>query len=123
MSDDFIHRVHRCRTNPAYSREIQKCCDYIELNMTRPIRASDLGNLVGYTEYYLSEKFKKETGVSVSTYIKYAKIERTKVILKTTSQSVQTIAERLAFNTPHYFIQSFKEVVGCTPAQYRKTKN
>lgn len=123
MYDDFIHRVHRCRTNPAYSREIQKCCDYIELNMTRPIRASDLGNLVGYTEYYLSEKFKKETGVSVSTYIKYAKIERAKVILKTTSQSVQTIAERLAFNTPNYFIQSFKEVVGCTPAQYRKTKN
>ena len=30
------------------------------------------------------------------------------------------IAEQLAFNTVNYFIQSFREVTGYTPAQYRK---
>ena len=36
--------------------------------------------------------------------------------------SVREIAERLAFNTVNYFIQSFRETAGCTPAQYRKKK-
>lgn len=29
--DDFVRRVHNNRNHPKYSREIQKCCDYIEM--------------------------------------------------------------------------------------------
>lgn len=123
MYDDFIQRVHRCHANPNYSKQIQKCCNYIELNLTKPIRAQDLGDLVGYTAYYLSEKFKAETGVSVSNYVRNVKIERAKVLLCTTEKSIADIAEHLAFNTVNYFIQSFKDVVGCTPAQYRRKES
>ena len=122
MYHDFIYRVHHLRTNPSYSHAIQKCCDYIELSLDRKIRVADLAALVGYTEYYLTEKFKKETGVPVSTYIRFAKVERAKVLLESTDMSVREIAERLVFNTVNYFIQSFRETVGCTPAQYRKKK-
>jgi AraC-like DNA-binding protein len=122
MYHDFIYRVHHLRSNPGYSHAIQKCCDYIELSLDRKIRVADLAALVGYTEYYLTEKFKKETGVPVSTYIRFAKVERAKVLLEATNLSVREIAERLAFNTVNYFIQSFRETAGCTPAQYRKKK-
>ena len=122
MYHDFIYRVHHLRSNPGYSHAIQKCCDYIELSLDRKIRVADLAALVGYTEYYLTEKFKKETGVPVSTYIRFAKVERAKVLLESTDLSVREIAERLAFNTVNYFIQSFRETAGCTPAQYRKKK-
>ena len=122
MYHDFIYRVHHLRSNPGYSHAIQKCCDYIELSLDRKIRISDLAALVGYTEYYLTEKFKKETGVPVSTYIRFAKVERAKVLLESTDLSVREIAERLAFNTVNYFIQCFRETAGCTPAQYRKKK-
>lgn len=120
MYHDFVYQVHRQRTNPDYSHVVQKCCDYIELSLDRKVTARDLAALVGYTEYYLTEKFKKETGLSVSSYIKFAKIERARVLLSTTDRSIQEIAERLAFNTPNYFIQCFRQVVGTTPAQYRK---
>ena len=33
MYDDFIRRVHKHRTNPNLSRQIQKCVDYIEMNL------------------------------------------------------------------------------------------
>ena len=122
MYHDFIYRVHHLRSNPGYSHAIQKCCDYIELSLDRKIRVSDLAALVGYTEYYLTEKFKKETGVPVSQYIRFAKVERAKVLLESTDMSVREIAERLAFNTVNYFIQSFRETAGYTPAQYRKKK-
>ena len=120
MYHDFIYRVHHLHVNPNYSHAIQKCCDYIELSLGRKIRVADLAALVGYTEYYLTEKFKKETGQSVSSYIRYAKVERAKVLLESGEKSVKEISELLAFNTVNYFIQSFRETTGYTPAQYRK---
>ena len=122
MYHDFIYRVHYVRANPNYSHAIRKCCDYIELSLDRRIRTADLAALVGYTEYYLTEKFKKETGKSISAYIRDAKITRARVILEATDVSIAEIADRLAFNTPNYFIQCFKSVVGVTPAQYRKNR-
>ena len=121
MYHDFIYRVHYAHANPNYSHAIQKCCDYIELSLDRRIRTADLAALVGYTEYYLTEKFKKETGKSITSYIRDAKIERAKILLQTTELSVADISDALAFNTPNYFIQSFRQVTGSTPAQYRKS--
>ena len=120
MYHDFIYRVHHLRVNPNYSHAIQKCCDYIELSLDRKIRTADLAALVGYTEYYLTEKFKKETGQSLSSYIRYAKVERAKVLLESTELSIRDISEQLAFNTVNYFIQSFRDTTGYSPAHYRK---
>lgn len=35
MYDDFIRRVHKHRTNPNLSMQIQKCVDYIEMNLDK----------------------------------------------------------------------------------------
>jgi AraC-like DNA-binding protein len=120
MYHDFIYRVHHLRANPNCSPAIQKCCDYIELSLDKQISIADLAALAGYTNYYLTEKFKKETGVPLFLYIRYAKIERAKVYLESSNLSVKEIAELLAFNTPNYFIKCFREVTGYSPAQYRK---
>ena len=120
MYHDFIYRVHHLRVNPNCSYAIQKCCDYIELSLDRKIKTADLAALVGYSEYYLTEKFKAETGQSVSSYIRYAKVERAKLLLESTDLSIRELADRLAFNTVNYFIQSFRDTTGYTPAQYRK---
>lgn len=120
MYHDFIFRVHYANANPNFSHAIQKCCDYIELRLDHKIRVSDLASLVGYTDYYLAKKFKQETGKSISTYIRDAKIARAQVILETTNIPIVEIADQLAFNTPNYFIKCFRETVGCTPSQYRK---
>ena len=120
MYDDFVRRVHKCRTNPHLSQQVQKCVDYIEMNLDKKIRAADLAALVGYTEYYLTHKFKEETGLSVTDYIKFAKIERAKVLLKSTDQTVQDIAAALSFSTRNYFSRIFQEVTGQTPMEYRE---
>lgn len=120
MYHDFIYRVHHCRTNPKFSHAIQKCCDYIELSLDKKLTAADLAPLVGYSEYYLTEKFKKETGLTVSKYIRYAKIERARILLTSTEYSVNEISDQLAFNNPSFFIRRFREITGYTPDQYRK---
>ncbi len=119
MYDDFIRRVHKCRMNPRYSQAVQQCVDYIELHLSDRIRAADLAALVGYSEYYITRRFKQETGYSINNYIKFAKIERAKVLLASTDDSLQRIADALGFATRSYFSQCFKEVTGQSPAEYR----
>lgn len=119
MYDDFIRRVHRCRTNPRYSPAVQKCVDHIEQHLADKICAADLARMAGYDEYYLTRRFKRETGLSVTNYVKFAKIERAKVLLDSTELSVQAVADALGFTTRSYFIQCFRAVTGQTPTQWR----
>lgn len=120
MYDDFIRRVHKARQNPKLSSPIAKCRDYIEMHPGEKIRAKDLAKLAGYTEYYLTRRFKEETGMSVSDYVQQSKIERAKVLLNSTALSIQEISEQLCFGSRNYFSRVFSEAEGCTPTQYRK---
>ncbi len=119
MYHDFIYRVHQLQISPDYSPAVMKCIDYIDLNLERKLQAKDLALLTGYTEYYLTEKFRNETGESLNTYIRERKIRRAQMYLESEDTPIAEIAERLAFNTVNYFIRCFKEATGMTPAKYR----
>lgn len=119
MYDDFIRRVHKCRMNPNVSPQIQSCCDFIELHPEEPLPLRLLAERTGYTDYYLSRKFKRETGVHINDYIKFARIERAKILLTTTDLSVLKIAEQLQFCSGSYFAEVFQAVAGMSPQQWR----
>ncbi|MBQ8612355.1 MAG: helix-turn-helix transcriptional regulator [Oscillospiraceae bacterium] len=120
MFSDFVQRVHRSKNRPKLSYHIQRCCDYIEMNLDKKILAKDLAALVGYTEYYLSQRFREETGLFINDYIKQVKIDRARLLLISTDLSIQKISEQLGFNTRSYFTQVFREVVGIPPVAYRE---
>lgn len=120
MLDDFVHRVHSKRVNPKLSPQIQSCCDYIELHCEEKLRIRDIAQYIGYTEYYLSKRFKQETGETVNDFIKVVKIERSKMLLTTTDLDIGDIAAQLSFSSRGYFSEVFTQVVGMSPAQYRK---
>ena len=97
-------------------------CDYIELHLSEPLNIELLASRLGYAKYYLSTRFKKETGCSVNDYIKFARIERAKMLLSTTTEPIADIAEKIGFLSRSFFANTFKQCVGKTPAQYRKEK-
>ena len=119
MYDDFVHRVHKIRHNPSVSPRIQQCMDYLELHTEEEVGIAQLARMTGYTEYYLSRKFKEETHCSINDYSKIARIERAKVLLYTTNESATQIADRLHFCSGSYFAREFKKFTGQTPAEYR----
>lgn len=120
MYADFIERVHKCRTNMDVSRQIRACCDYIELHAEDDISIEALAQQAGYSKYYLSRKFKEETGTTVTEYIRAARIERAKLLLAATELSIQEIAEKLHFCSRSYFSTVFLQMVGCTPTGFRE---
>lgn len=120
MQSDFIRRVHKCRQNPGYSKPVRNCCDYIELHLEDRIVLSELAEQQGYTEYYLSRKFRKETGKTVKDYIKEKRIERAKFLLANTDLSIHEISERLQFSSQSYFTENFRKAVGIHPTAFRE---
>lgn len=120
MYEDFIRRVHDQRTDPNLSKQIRACCDYIELNVEEDFTISDLAERIGYSEYYLSRKFKNETGVSLNSYINIARVERAKLLLTITDEGIQEIADRLHFCSRSYFSEAFRKITGITPAKFRQ---
>lgn len=120
MYDDFIECVHKLRVNPDLSPAIQSCIDYIELHTDEKLLLEHLAERLGYTKYYLSRRFREETGEGINDYIKYARMERAKLLLSTTNLPVQKITEQLCFCSRSHFSQVFLEVVGQTPVEYRK---
>lgn len=119
MYDDFVHRVHRCRENPRYSAPIRRCCDYIEMNLEKNLRAQELAELVGYSVTYFTRRFREETGFGISDYVKAARIERARILLETSDRSIQEISDKLGFATRNYFTRCFRELTGMTPVECR----
>ena len=119
MFEDFIFRVRKHRTNPKVSAQIRFCRDYIELHAEQELRLPDLAKQVGYSEYYLSRKFKKEMGIPISTYIKYVRVEHSKMLLVSSGVPISQIADSLYFASSSHYSESFREVTGKTPLQYR----
>ena len=122
MYFDFVSRVHELRINPTYSKAVLSCCDYIQLHPAEPLNIDFLAGRLGYSKYYLSALFKKETGSSIGDYIKYARIERAKVLLASTDMKVEDIWEAVGFSSRSVFGKAFRSVVGMTPREYRDRK-
>lgn len=119
MFDDFVHRVHKIRCSPEVSPKVQQCMDYLELHVDEEVDIAQLAKMTGYTEYYLSRKFKEEAHVSLNDYSKIVRIERAKILLCTTSNSINQIADQLHFCSGSYFAKVFQKYVGIGPAEYR----
>lgn len=118
LQEDYVRRVHRVRTG-GLSKQIQSCCDYIGLHLEEPLSLSLLAEHSGYAEYYLSRKFKAETGQSVSEYIRRLRLERAALLLRTTDEEAQKIAAKMQFVSQSRFSEAFKKQFGITPGAYR----
>ncbi len=119
LYEDFIQRVHKVRDNPGISTAVRTCCGYIERHLGEKLTMEILADQVGYAEYYMAQKFKKEMGMTVSRYIRKKRVEQAKLLLRSTNQSIGLIGDQLGFCNSSHFSDSFRSEEGMTPAEYR----
>ena len=120
MYEDFIHRVHRARTQVGGSKPIRDCCEYIQLHPEEELSIASLARRCGYTDYYFSKKFKQEIGESVTDYIDVVRVERAKMLLETTNTPISEIAASMHYCSSTHFSNTFKRYTGKLPTAYRK---
>jgi AraC-type DNA-binding domain-containing proteins len=115
---DFAGRV-RSQKSRRYSRAIAACQNYIFNHLYEDISLAQLADAAGLAPGYLSQLFRKETGITVSEYIQREKIEEAGKLLIYTDDTLLAISSRLNFHDQSHFIKVFKKHTGVTPRQYR----
>ena len=96
------------------------CEDYVHNHLTENIPMKHLADLTGYTPYYLSRKFKEETGCSLTAYIRREKIKYAAHLLITTEDSISKITEGIGLSSRSHFSEDFAKIMGMPPGAYRK---
>lgn len=84
------------------------------------ITLDEIAAKLGITPEYLGTKFRTETGITFSNYMKDYRITKAKELLLGTNLKLYEIADRVGYNDPKYFSRVFKEETGQIPADYRK---
>lgn len=96
--------------------------DYIEQNLGEDLSRSVLAGKVFLSEDYVSKIFMKATGMSLPNYIAERRIERAKEYLRSSSLPISKIAMEVGYGNFSYFSKTFREIVGCTPNEYRSRR-
>ncbi|WP_167859257.1 response regulator transcription factor [Paenibacillus cymbidii] len=105
------------RTNDIIGRIHQYVQQYLheELSLTR------LSELVHLSPPYLSRVYKQMTGQGLLEYITQTRINKARLLLKTTDRKIQDIAAMIGLDSAPYFTRLFKKETGYTPQEYRES--
>ncbi|MDO7907587.1 response regulator [Paenibacillus sp. JX-17] len=102
---------------------VEEIKQYIETHYGDDLTRTSLAEIVYLNPDYLARLFKKETGVSLGTFITQTRIQAAKRLLETTSLSVYAVASKVGYANYSYFSKVFKQDTGWTPNEYRKERD
>ena len=103
-----------------YSPIVKKTILVIDSDISAELSLNSLAKNQGISAGYLATVFKKETGKTVSEYIKDKRIDHAMYLLDTTHLQIQTVALHCGIMDVQYFSKIFKKKVGKTPKEYRE---
>ena len=119
MVYDLTNRMHSLKYKNIYTKKVVICIDYINANLHTRFTTNDLAVIVKLNPNYLCTLFKKETGITLSRYIRLQRIKASMNLLKYSEYTCLDIANFLCFSSHSHFISIFKKEVGLTPLEYR----
>ncbi|MGG1514112.1 response regulator [Paenibacillus oryzisoli] len=102
---------------------IRRVKELIALRLDQDISLQYLADQVNLNHRYLSVLFKTETGINLSDYVTQCRMEKAKGFLKQTQLKIQDISRLSGYPNAKYFMSLFKQMVGCTPTEYRELRD
>lgn len=120
---DETLNVNQDRTNKSTQKKFEKAIvnDIIQFMNERigdSLLMEDICKEFFLSKTYLKTIFKKETGYAVMYYFKMLKMKEAKKYIRERNLSFTQIAQKLGFDSIHYFSNSFKKQTGLCPSEY-----
>ena len=117
---ECINQVYPRKQN--YNHQIiNQVIAYIKENYAdSSLTLQDLANLVSIHPNYLTQIFRKQTGLSCMQYLAKERMEIAKILLEQDNLKIYEIAEKVGYENPLYFSSYFKKWVGKNPSDYKE---
>ena len=101
------------------SEVINAVMTYINNHYREELSLEDVAKFAGFSRYYFSRSFKRQTGYSFKDYLCQKRLQVAMDLLIRTNRSMRDVAIESGFGSVATFNRVFREKKGCTPTQYR----
>jgi len=97
--------------------------DFLADHLHEDVTVDDVAKHIGLSSTAVKTLFKSATKYTIIEYFSNMKVDKAKVLIKTTSLNFTEISEMLGFSSVYYFSSFFKKKTGLTPSDYSKSKS
>lgn len=102
------------------SRYVREAMVYLEQNCgSGDLSVGQAAAQLGLSEGHLSHLFKKETDMTLGTYLTRCRIQKAMALLREGKLKVYEVAEACGYRDIAYFSGTFKKITGKTPSEYQ----
>ena len=93
--------------------------EWIEARLDRPVAVAGMATHAGMSKRTFARRFVEETGTTPGQWLIEARTRRARLLLETTSLSIDEIAARSGFADASGLRDRFRRVLGVSPRHYR----
>lgn len=102
------------------TRQLTLIDNYIYDDNQTDFSLKTLASLVDLSQKEFSQQFKRKTGWSPYQYVLAAKVERAKILLSASNDSLASIAYACGFSSQQHMTNTFTAKLGVSPDKYRR---
>jgi AraC-like DNA-binding protein len=117
---NYICQYMKQATDYKNNNTTNKFINYIHENcFLYDFSINKMSTFFNISQSSLSQQFKHYTGNTISHYVDNLRIEKAKLLLKTTQLPIKDIIVQIGYCDSSSFTRKFKQMVGMTPGKYR----
>lgn len=116
---EFTEQVEKLHLGHRPAKLAGDVANYVRHHLSEPISTEKMAREFYLSRPYLSAKFRKETGETLTDFILREKTEEAKRLLRWSDKSASAIGAYLGFSSHGHFIRVFKKYAGVTPNEFR----
>lgn len=117
----FCGRIGQEFADYENKQKIRQAVCYIQENYRNPLNMTMVSNQVSMNYSLFSLLFKQYTGTNFVNYLQNLRLTEAKRLLTQTDWRIGEICRRSGFTDEKHFLKVFKNSVGLSPSEYRKT--
>lgn len=115
---DFSNLSSKNSTQNLY---VLTALQYIEKNYASKIQITNIADEIHISPRYLNKLFSKYTHMSLLSYINVFRMNEAVKLMSNPRLTLAEIASMVGMNDSQHFSRLFKDIMGSSPGQYRKT--
>lgn len=100
--------------------KVRLCLEYLTENVHRDVSLSELGMVVGLSQFHFARLFRNATGITPYSYHMSQRMRHAKRLLSATKKPIACIANEVGFEDATSFCRAFKLKEGAPPTSWRQ---
>lgn len=119
-TDELYRETEFFKVSPAQADLVQRVRLYMQEHLEQRITIADLSAEFGMSQTYLKDSFRKVSGQPIHHYLQDCRLTKAARLLRTTEQSILSIAFSVGYSGTSRFNAAFKDRYGMSPREYRQ---